>query len=314
MKLAHISKYKRTENQLGGVEKFAYYLSRVFPDLKLYSFADCSKEQGGPDWEKAERLNTQLLEEQKIDQDTIVIVDGYWGRGLGGKVKAIVNVAHGTYIGEAWSNEIFPYANASAILAASREQHKAYQEADIVVAVSQRTEEELWKAYGILSTKILNGIDLQLFKPDSKRDQDLILHAATGGRKQLELVEAIRATARELKIEPFGVQSGILEEEAQRWQEGAVFFQPALYEGCSYASLESMACGCVPVAYNTGVWSEVPEEYGIFVEDHHVLQYMRGLQTALQERGKYQPRKWAEKYADFSVFQDSWTRLIQSCN
>ncbi len=314
MKLVHISKYKRTENQLGGVEKFACHLSCVFPELKLYSFADCSKEQGGPDWEKAERLNSQLLEELKIDQDTIVIVDGYWGRGLGGKAKAVINVAHGTYIGEAWSNEIYPYTNATAILAASREQYKVYQEADVVVAVSQRTEEELWKAYRIPSTKILNGIDLQLFKPDSKRDQDLILHAATGGRKQLELVETIKATARELKIESFGVQSGILVEEAQRWQEATIFLQPSLYEGCSYASLESMACGCIPVAYNIGIWSEVPEEYGIFVEDHHVFPYVRGLQTALREQGKYKPREWAEKYADFSIFENNWTRLIQSCN
>jgi len=312
-RIAHISKFKREKGSLGGVEKFATHLKRVFPDMEIFASDDAPEGDYKSDLAVARALNSRLLAEGKIGKDTVAISDGFWQAGLEGKVKATVNVAHGTYVGCALANEFHRFGQTATFLRLAKWQEDAYRAADMVVAVSPLTQWELKTFYGIDSVMVYNGVDTDVFKPERKRNGGLILHAASVGRKQKEMVEATAGTLRRT-IEHLNVRTGKEQDEAKRWQQGSVAFFPSLYEGNAYSGLEAMSTGLIPVSYSTGLFWNIPEWAAIAVTDHHPEIYAREILRALGNRGSFRPRKWVEENASFKHFAAGWKEIIKDCN
>jgi glycosyltransferase involved in cell wall biosynthesis len=307
--IAHVSKFKRAKGSLGGVEKFASHLKRVFPKLRIYASDDAPPRDYGSELALAKALNQHLLDTGEIGKKTIAICDGFWQAGLKGNVKATVNVAHGTYAGCAMANEFHRFGQTADYLKLARWQEGAYRAADVVVAVSPLTAWELKTFYRLDSVVILNGVDLGIFKPDGKGMK--ILHAASPGRKQLGMVEAVAGMIRR-PIQHINIRTGNEEDEAAKWQQGMVAFFPSLYEGCAYSGLEAMACGLVPVSYKTGIFWGLPDWAAIEVTDHYRLVYAEAILEAISSRDKFHPRKWIEENASFNHFAAGWKGLIKS--
>ena len=310
----HISLFKRSDGHRGGVEKFAAHLQVAFPDLQMWALSDFAQARGEP-WEKAKALNLWLLQTERIKKDDIVIADGYWGTGLGGKVNLIA-VCHGCYVGEAMQHEIHPWADPAVILRHAAAQKHVYMRAQMVVAVSHQAARELERCYDLEARVVLNGVNAGAFRPiPSKRQpQNLILHVASPGRKQSEMVDKVKGLAPGLKIEHLSVHHGGEGIEAARWQQGAVFFQPSLYEGLSYASLESLSCGLPVVGYRTGLWCDVPEGaggVGEITDDHNEFEYVRLLQHVIGHWKEYRPREWVLQNATVQQFIAKWQEIAQ---
>lgn len=308
MKIAHVSKLAREKGHLGGVEKFASHLKSVFPNLALYSKEDVP-EASGSDLRVAKMLNAFLLAESLVGEDTVVIADGFWMAGLEGKVRATVNVSHGTLIGTAMVNEAYRFADTGHLLKLAKWQEASYAAADMVVAVSPLAQWELEAFYGIDSVLIYNGVDLDVFHP-ADRTGAKVLHVASPGRKQLEMVEETAGVLGR-PIEYLNVKTGKEEDEAARWREGRVFFQPSLYEGCSYASLEAMACGLVPVSYRTGLFWDLPGDAAMAIDDHYRDVYANVITQALSRYADFRPRKWVTENASMDRFAKGWRKLIK---
>ena len=118
IKYAHVSLYKRHHDDVlhgqhsdvfhaGGVEKFAFLLKEAIPKLEILSVQDMQTgvPDGVPPWESAECMNAELVSRKLIDENTVVIGDGFWVNGLQGKVARLISVCHGSYIGTAAEHE-----------------------------------------------------------------------------------------------------------------------------------------------------------------------------------------------------------------
>ncbi|MBU0846597.1 glycosyltransferase, partial [Patescibacteria group bacterium] len=279
----------------------------VFPELEVFSSEDID-DRSGSDLAVARRLNTHLLESNKLTPEHIVVADGVWLVGLSDNVKATVNVSHGTWIGVSIANEIHKFGETSEFLKFAKWQEAAYRSADVVVAVSPMAAWELKSYYNIDSTMIYNGVDLSVFRP-AKENKGLVLHVASQGRKQLSMVEDTSGLLTAVP-EFLNVKTGDEKDEAARWSQGRVFFQPSLYEGCSYASLEAMACGLVPVSYRTGLFWDLPDKVAIAVDDHYHSVYAAEIHRALHDYRDFKPRKWVEKNASLKKFAANWRSLV----
>jgi len=315
MAIHHISLFKRSDGHRGGVEKFAAHLKLAFPDLNIWALSDFPQSSGGDDWIKAKALNSWLWQTGKIQSGDIVIADGFWGAGLVGKDVKLVSVCHGSYVGTAAQNEIYPWFDTGLLLRWAAAQKGIYDQAALVVSVSKQAARELSVLYGLESKVILNGVDGSIYGPLKGQEvSDLVLHVASPGRKQEEMVSRVAQTLpKGVSVQYLNV-SGTQEQEAARWRQGSVFFQPSLYEGLSYASLEAAACGLPVVAYRTGLWADTPSGFGgvgEIVDDHDPLVYRRAIMRVLRNRDEYKPRQWVMKHAPISRFISQWQKLAQ---
>jgi glycosyltransferase involved in cell wall biosynthesis len=98
-----------------------------------------------------------------------------------------------------------------------------------------------------------------------------------------------------------------LEDEAKRWDEASVLLFPSRYEGNSYTVLEAMACGCIPVAYWTGLVPNIGSVWGEFTDDFHEAAFRRGLDIAL-DRTDYP--KFPEAFT-LDMFGNDWKELLE---
>lgn len=307
MDIVHISKLKRSEGHLGGVEKFASHLKRAFPELEMYGSDDVSG-AGGSDLRIAKALNAHLLETGLVGGNTVVVSDGFWQAGLSGKVRFTINVSHGTWIGIALANEFVRFGSTSDFLKLAKWQEAAYRAADVIVAVSPLAAWELRTFYNLDSVLIYNGVDTDVFYP-AEEIGSTVLHVAAPGRKQLSMVEETAGVLAR-PIEYLNVKTGSEEDEANRWREGRVFFQPSAYEGCSYASLEAMACGLVPVSFRTGLFWDLPDWAAVAEADHFREVYARAIEIAFVDYKNFRPREWVEENASMDRFIGNWRKLV----
>jgi len=308
MRLAHISKLKRSGGHLGGVEKFAAHLSSALPSIQLFA-SDDAPDAGGSDFRIARQLNLALLADGRVGDDTVVISDGFWQAGLEGKVKAIISVSHGTWLGIALANEFSRFGDTSEFLKLARWQEAAYRAADVVVAVSPLAAWELRTFYGLDSVTIVNGVDLDVFHP-AEVPGTRILHCSSPGRKQLSMIEDTAGVLAR-PIEYLNVKTGREEDEAERWRQGRVAFFPSLYEGAAFSTIEAMAVGLVPVAFKTGIFWDMPEWAAITTADHYRETYSRLIERAFRNYKDYRPRKWVEENASMKKFSRAWRKLVK---
>lgn len=317
MKLAHVSITQRfgaggAYRGNGGVELFAHLLQLVFPEMAIYSWAESGLQLNAPDDEKALRLNEYLLAEKLIDENTVVVGDGFWVNGLAGKVARCISVCHGPYAGASVEHEKYPWGDGGWLGDYTLRQEKVWRQPGVeIVAVSKRSLFELESICGLSGVVIEHGLPLDIFKPRDGGNGNKILHVAVSARKGNEMVEQVRKTGFE--IEQLGyASSGRLEDEAALWQRGDILFMPSLFEGNSFALIEAIACGLVPVVYATGFAYDIPCWVGELTDDHHATNYAYLLEMVRENRAQYFSRAWAEERLDFDAWGKVWRKYLDA--
>lgn len=307
----NISIHKRLDKNgthCGGVEKFAMYLKRAVPELKLISWADYPKwlQVKEPDYIKAEILNEYLLSEGILGKDSTVIVDGYWGLGLPGEVERVISVVHGSYFGRLIQSQIYPWGEIVR-MDEVEEQLSFWGRDDVdVVCVAKESEREL-KLAGIDKdlTTIYHGIDLEVFKPIS--EGTCIMFAATSARKGYDVVNALQNVFK-IPLEHMSEFSGVLKREARRLNHAKMLVAPTRHEGNSYLLIEALACGVPLITYATGLALEMDNRCGYIIDDISPSNIARLIDILKEE--KLSPREWAEEFCSFERFRLEWRRYL----
>ena len=312
-KYAHVSMFKPNEFALGGVQVFQEHLQRAIPDLTLISWSDYSghldcKEL--KDFDKAAVLNEWLLGQKIIDEETVVICDGYWSLGLSGKVARLISVVHGSYFGRFLNAQTHPWGEFVGIDHIEA-QFETWKDPNVeTVCVSEESMRELVIA-GIdtsRATVIHNGVDLDVYLPYKMQPNRVLMHAATSNRKGLDIISAIMTIEPGIQIQPMNVRSGKAEDKAARLNEAKCLIAPSRHEGNAYLLLEALACGVPLIAYETGLVPEMDARCGLFTDDIAPNNFVRMI-GGFDERN-HSPREWAEDNCDVKRFIKEWRAYL----
>jgi len=308
----HICKFKREDKDgihLGGVEKFAMYLNRAIPELTKVSWPDYpqwTNKNALADFEKAQILNDWLLETGQLGKDSTVIVDGYWGRGLEGKVGRLISVCHGSYAGRLIQYMIYPWGeNISNKEISEQEAIWRHEEVE-VVSVSHESAREVAMIADKVSTVIRHGVDLDVYKPLGY-ERNCYMHAATSARKGIDVIDMM-AKGFGTQVLAMGVKSGNMESEAKRLNQAIVLVAPSRHEGNTYLLNEAMACGTPVLTYATGFANELALKCGVVLDDLSPSAFKIALEK--ENWSAFDPRSWAEHFCDYETFAESWKEYI----
>jgi glycosyltransferase involved in cell wall biosynthesis len=321
IEFAHISLFERVGKsgiKLGGVEKFGMYLHRAVPKVMLISWSDYPKWVGldeERDYDKASILNDYLLSEGILGEKSTVVVDGYWGLGLQGKVKRLISVVHGTYFGRFIQSQIYPWGE-TVFMDHSEAQIELWNHDQTeVVAVSDETAKELRNC--TIKTDfptIRHGIDLEVFRPMGLERKGF-MHAATSARKGLDVIMAMQKHG--CIISPMNERSGHMEREAKRFNQFRWLVSPTRHEGNAYLLLESLACGTPVITYPTGIAPELLSPPVIVSDDLTWPGFMRKVKWAnevpdaiWEEEFSKRARRWAVQNCSFERFADDWRKFL----
>lgn len=296
----HISQ-ENPETGRGGVAQFARDLKRAIgDDLEFAHFEDYGRTGDGPPWVWSQRFTTDP------GWDAI-IADGYFGLWLQDRADRIISVCHSTWLG--WMRDIManPYPgfrqDAAWILEAAQAQEEAYREADLVVAVSPSSQEELWDLYQIESTMIHNCVDLDLFRPKDHDGPKRIAQVANGNlTKGWDMIEAL---SDEFEIESLGFEG----ERHDRWHDVELLFLPSRHEAVPYAAMEAMACLVPVVAYRTGMFRNC--SWGQWVTaDYSEIAFRRLIRDCLESDILPDKRGFMEDKMSFEQFERKWRGIL----
>ena len=306
MAIYHIGKMN-PDTHPGGVAQFARDLKSAIPELKFIHFEG---KQDVPEWRMSQMYALPLL-----SQDDIVIADGFYGFGLGGHVKWLIVVCHGTYAG--WIRDFLrmPSENRAEesflpyLMECQSYQERAYRECDSLVAVSTASAEDLWSFYRLESQVILNGVDTDLFcPPEHMRDdqQKVVEVAGDDIRKGSDIITKLRSSGN--KIHALGYDGA----KHDRWKEFQIALLPSRSEGCQYAALEAMATGLKIVAYRSGVFRhDVPSDLIFGTFDFYWRKFQSLLDEA-RESDTRQTRDWVLNHASMERFRAAWHDIVQA--
>jgi len=316
MTLYHISLYKRNDKNglnLGGVEKFAYYLNRATGAtlVSFYDFPEHKKYANAPDYEKASALVSWFSD--IVTRDDIVVVDGYWGAGLESKVRRLVSVCHGSYYGRFIQHQLYPWGEDISRTLIEK-QMEFWEEPRVeIVAVSGGAAQELY-SYGIRKEirVINNGVDLEAYRIMDDVEQKYLIHAATSALKGLDIINYLN-NKRFYDIVFMNEFSGIFANEARRLNEAYLVFAPTRYEGCSYFLLESLACGIPVVTYAVGIALDFDSRCGVVTDDLYGIDRQLGYaidRYAFSKTARNNAREWAVEHCSYEVFCRSWLEYL----
>ena len=287
-RIVHISHHD-PENSRGGVAQFGRDLKLAIPQLEFM--------HGGADWAIAEALNIERLDRGVLDKDTVVVTDGYHGGGLGGRVKELITVAHGTWGG--WLRDVqrryLPEFGPSIPLLLDKAvaQEKVFRESDRVIAVSTLAQEELWTIHGVESQVVFLGVDTSRYCRGIKTEEDLGRRvAAVAGVDKLkgaDIVDAIKSSKRAGdSIRELGFSG----HRWDRWKQNFAALLPSRHEGGGYALFEAMATDLTIVSGRTGsLVHDVPDEYAWSTDDYYWGTFDRLLTESFNTQKK-SPRDW----------------------
>ena len=259
MKVLHISWLKRSDGELGGVEKFAHYLNLALKDaghscriISWNDYPNAERMASIPNPDKALMLGAWAEAEIKFD---VAVSDGYWGSGI--TERPVVPVIHGTWAQFHLNMGGSPWTNIEV-----RAQHAAFNAPNSwPVACSPAAAKELEDHHHRRpATVILHGIDLEEFYPLKQGNFDpppVVLHAASNTKKGSAIIPAI---ARQLRpdFNVFYLDAGA-GQEAQAFQRGDIFLHPSKHEGNAYALLEALATGLPIITTPVGLFASIED-------------------------------------------------------
>jgi glycosyltransferase involved in cell wall biosynthesis len=302
MGLVHISQFHPDKHQ-GGVAVFARHLRRVFRDIKFLAH-----EQLQEPWNALEPINIRFLSEGKIDPEDTVIADGYYGLGLEGRVKRLISVCHGTYVGwvRDWLMRPHPQLEKSIpwFTKAAVKQEHAYRIADAVVSVCTSAQEELWDFYRIESERVLNGVDVDRFTP-GESGVGITEVAGSDVGKGADIIGDLREKGQK-NIQQLGFEG----DKADRWRGFDVAVFPSRHEAGSYAQLEAMATNLKIVASHSGFFkSDVPRNLLDGTDDFYWGTFDRMIDQALHGEA-WDVRSWVLEHATLKHFADGWRGIV----
>lgn len=298
----HISQFDPRQHS-GGVAQFARDLQKAVPELEYLSVPQMKEP-----WEAATRANAQWVEDGTLGPDDTVIADGYYGRGLGGKVGRLVIVCHSTYAGWLRDNLIRPHSQVTQMSSwlmhgPVQYQEEAYHQADQIVAVSTSAQEELWSFYGLGSALIYNGVDTGRFSP-SESGSGLVEVAGKDYNKGCDIIAELRSKA-ELDIDTLGFDG----DKPDRWSRFDTAVMPSRHEGGPYAQLEAMAMNLKVVAGRTGYFKyDVPDDFALVTEDYYWRTFADMVDASLAMT--LEPREWVLENATLEIFCEKWGEFL----
>jgi glycosyltransferase involved in cell wall biosynthesis len=121
-----------------------------------------------------------------------------------------------------------------------------------IIAVSNLIVSKLIEGDKTITTTIINGIDLKVFKPNTKlRIKNRILALSRKNPKDLESIkELLHKSNSDVDLI---VVDGLTEAELViEYQKSDIFLATGYPEGFGLPPLEAMACGCVVVGFSGG--------------------------------------------------------------
>lgn len=309
----HISLLRRNGPDginLGGVEEFCVYLRRAVPGMEAVSWADFPDHHRYPelqDYEKAEVLNSWLLSAGYLDESSVVVVDGYWGRGLEGRVKRLISVCHGTYYGRLIANQVSPWGEIVGIDHVEAQYAMWHDEHVETVAVSADSLREL-RLLGLDGEVILHGVDLDVLKPTKNKNR-VFMHAATSARKGADMIDAIMKLSG-CAVEFFAESSGTLEGKSKRFSQAKALVAPTRHEGNAYLLIEALACGVPLLTFSVGLALEMDERCGFITDDISPHALARAMIRFDELSAGFAPREWAEENCSFEDFARAWRKKL----
>lgn len=287
MKIVHISATKRSEGDLGGVPKFAWYLQKAI---------GCDIVIPG--------------ELKNFDNYDVVIGDGYFVGGANYNRQIVISVVHGC-----WKEFAIRNKKEKDFFGEVERQNSIWKNPKIFkVAVSKASAKYLKLHHGIEADEIiLNGIDTEVFRPKNHNNKKpVVIYASNDYNKdgQGELGKIAELLKGEFEFRYLGAQLG---EEAEKYSQGDIYIQRSFYEGNSYAALEAMACGLPVVASETGLfedtvfyipvgkvlpWNDIPENYS------------NAVRNVWSNYSYYDPRMWMIEHGSFEIFKKKWRDFL----
>jgi len=320
VKVVHVSWLKRSDGELGGVEKFADYLQRALREAghecSVVAWSDypthrVARNISNPD--KALLLGSWL--EANVEFD-VAVSDGYWGLGI--TQRPVLPVVHGTWAQFHLNMGGSPWADHEV-----RAQHDAFNAPNAFpVACSPAAARELLQHHRREAVAtILHGIDLQAFGPRLSKTTDImpeiipqpiVLHAATNSKKGSEIMPAIaRQLGPGFDVQYLGAKA---DEEPEAFRRGDIFLHPSKHEGNAYALLEALASGLPVVTTPVGLFASIEDGLvgRVLPVSATVSQWADAVRdvwphVAVLSRAA---RACAETMADFDRFKAEWVALL----
>ena len=273
-RVVHYSKHSRLAGHPGGVEKFAFYLSRCI-EVEVVTPKD---------------------EPVLDDPETLYIVDSHWGLKIGERCR-VVCMLHGCAADQGFNPPV------------GLEQARVAQRPNTrFICNSLQTKILCERQYGVQSELVHLAVDESLFWPPIPHSGVRWLTATAKkkhkGSRVIPLVKWLLPKSMEMHT-----MSCPLDQEPDEFRAANGFMLLSTHEGFAYSVLEAMAANLPVVCGNHGIAYELGN---LTVLDdrslRHPLRIIRALERALERPPT--TRDWVLKNCSFAKFSDSWKRII----
>ncbi len=169
------------------------------------------------------------------------------------------------------------------------------------MSVCTSAQEELWGFYRIDSELVLNGVDVDEFKP-GENTTGIVEVAGNDVGKGADIIRDLRDKGARA-IQRLGFEG----RKSDRWRQYSTAVLPSRHEAGSYAQLEAMATGLKIVSSYTGFFkSDVRKELFSGTDDFYwgTFDYM------LDEVESTEVRQWVIDNATLYHFKKGWEGII----
>ena len=302
-----------------------------------------------PEWVKAQVLNQYLLQKRLVTSEDVVVVDGFWGRGLE-HLPFLISVCHGIW-GHVTSHDEMP-ENQFLHLSQIEFRQRLWDTGGKMVAVSDFIADTMKKMWGWEVPVINTGIDLERYRPLTADDVDnparyspspwglklnriTIVHGVNDSgneNKGWSHVEAVRR-----RFEPFVTVESL--DDLAAWTRlpknramaaAQLCLIPSGYEGNSLFCLEALACDVPIVAYDVGLPYLAKKQTGrpgdgssigkiLNRKERSIQRTVEMAQIALSLCGGHwrsgerqvKPREWVSRFS-IEKFREQWRAYVEA--
>ncbi len=318
----------------GGVERYAHYLSKVFPDMVRVDYHSHKKELGDTFFPPLrEPLRAKKLGEfvsKNYPDAEIVFTNGMFCWNLPHKKQ--VNICHGTYAGfaeHAVEKTSLDYYRLRYLY--SHFEKIAAQNSPLVVANSMSTAFNTESFFHKKAKVIYPCVDTSLFRPSAQgkaaaklgwEGANILFVGRPERAKGFDFVQGLArempdANFRCILSRPFVSQTPNLEIISPKEHSGLALYYnasdlvlfPSRFEGFGFVTAEALACNKKVVCLNTGIASEIHSK-NIFLSGQSMQELRETISRALSA-GKEDSRRLAEHHFSFEKFAANWKACVK---